>query len=159
MNNNDRVFLTEEGYRKLKEELEQLRTVARPRISERIREAKQGGDITESGEYEEAKRDQSFLEGRIREIEATLSRAEVINRDAARKGVVSLGSRVTVEQNGRRETYTVVSKAEAGRGRDGEIRISDVSAVGKALLEKKVGDTVAVTTPGGVVELKIVSVE
>ena len=159
MSNNTDVRLTEQGLRALREELDQLRTVERPIVSERIKEAKEGGDISESGEYEDAKRRQAFVEGRIRELERLLSRAQVIDPSSQRRGVVTLGSRVTVEEDGTRDTYTIVNKAEAGRGKNGEIRISNESIIGGALMGRKVGDSVSVSTPGGSVSLTVVSVE
>lgn len=160
MNTNQKVQLTEEGLKKLQEELDHLRTVERVDVSQRIKEAKEGGDISESGEYEDAKQRQGFVEGRIRELERLLAHAEVIDRSDAVSGVVGLGSRVTVDERGERDTYTIVSRAEAGRGANGELRISTDSAVGAALMGKKVGQVVTARTPnGGEIKLKIVAVE
>ena len=158
MTNTQRVQLTEQGLQSLQEELENLRTVERAKVSERIKEAKEGGDISESGEYEDAKRAQAFVEGRIKELERTLARAEVIDPAAARAGVVTLGSKVTVEDPAGPATYRVVNAAEAGR-KNGEIRISNQSKVGAALLGRKVGDTVPVSAPQGEITLTILSVE
>lgn len=160
MNTNQRVQLTEEGLKKLQEELDHLRNVERVDVSQRIKEAKEGGDISESGEYEDAKQRQGFVEGRIRELERLLAHAEVIDRSDAVSGTVGLGSRVTVEEGGERDTYTIVSGAEAGRSANGELRISKDSAVGSALMGQKVGTVVSVTTPNGSkLQYKIVSVE
>ena len=158
MTNTQRVQLTEQGLQSLQEELENLRTVERAKVSERIKEAKEGGDISESGEYEDAKRAQAFVEGRIKELERTLARAEVIDPAAARAGVVTLGSKVTVEDPAGPATYRVVNAAEAGR-KNGEIRISNQSKVGAALLGRKVGDRVPVSAPQGEITLTILSVE
>jgi transcription elongation factor GreA len=159
MSNSQRVQLTPQGLQALQEELDYLRTVERAKVSERIKEAKEGGDISESGEYEDAKQHQAFVEGRIRELERVLAKADLIDPSSAQAGVVALGSRVTVEEDGRRDTYTIVSGAEAGR-KNGEIRISSESKVGAALLGRKVGDDVSVLTPGGqTIALRIVSVE
>ncbi|MEJ7652499.1 MAG: transcription elongation factor GreA [Chloroflexia bacterium] len=159
MNSSNRVQLTEQGLKNLHEELHHLDTVERPNVSERIKEAKEGGDISESGEYEDAKRHQAFVEGRIREIEHLLAHADVIDDSKRTAGVVSLGSTVTVEEDGQRDTYMIVNRAESGRNKNGEIRISDVSIVGNALLGRKVGDKVKVETPGGAVALTVVAVE
>lgn len=159
MGNTEKVILTPDGLRKLQEELERRKTVDKPRISVRIKEAIEGGDISESGEYEEAKRDQSFNEGRIRELEAILANAEQLDPSKMTAGVVGLGSRVTVEEKGRTETYLLVNQAEAGRGQNGEIRVSTVSPVGKSLLGRKLGDTVEVSLPSNKLALKIVSIE
>lgn len=158
MSINGPVRLTEDGLRTLQEELDHLRTTERAVVSERIKEAKEGGDISESGEYEDAKRHQAFVEGRIRELERLLANAEVI-RASAGNGVVTLGAKVTVEEDGERDTYTIVNRAEAGRSKNGETRISSESAVGAALLGKKVGNRVTVSTPGGAITLTIVTIE
>lgn len=155
----ERVRLTPQGLQTLQEEFDHLRTVERAHVSERIKEAKEGGDISESGEYEDAKQHQAFVEGRIRELERLLARAEVLDVSTSSNGVVTLGSRVTVDENGEHDTYMIVNRAEAGRGKSGEIRISNESIVGSALLGHKVGDQVQVTTPGGTVTLDIVAVE
>lgn len=160
MSNSQPVRLTPQGLESLQQELHHLRTVDRANISERIKEAKEGGDISESGEYEDAKQAQAFLEGRIRELEHVLAKAELIDPAVAQAGVVSLGTKVTVqEEDGTQDTYTIVSGAEAGR-KNGELRISNQSRVGAALLGRKVGDKVPVTTPNGQdILLTILSVE
>lgn len=159
MSNNERVRLTEQGLRALQDELDYLRNVERTKVSERIKEAKEGGDVSESGEYEDAKQHQAFVEGRIRDLERLLARAETIDDSTRQNGVVDLGARVTVDEEGRRDTYMIVSRAEAGRGKNGEVRISNESSVGAALLGHRVGERVQVKTPGGIVSLTIVSVE
>lgn len=158
MSNAEPVRLTQQGLDSLRAELDRLRTTERANVSERIREAKEGGDISESGEYEDAKQAQAFIEGRIRELEHVLARAEVIDPAAAVSGMVQLGAKVTVEEDGDRSTYTIVSGAEAGR-KDGEMRISNQSKVGAALLGHKVGDVVHVDTPNGAIQLTVVAVE
>ncbi len=160
MSNSRTVRLTKTGLEDLQQELHRLRTVDRANVSERIKEAKEGGDISESGEYEEAKQAQAFVEGRIRELEHILAKAELIDPSGAQSGTVSLGTKVTVEdKDGIRDTYTIVSGAEAGR-KNGELRISNQSRVGSALLGRKVGDQVPVTTPNGQdLVLTILSVE
>ena len=159
MTNTDRIHLTEQGLNDLREELHRLRTVERPLISERIKEAKEGGDISESGEYEDAKQRQAFLEGRIRELEILLARAEVIDPSSQQAGVVTLGSKVTVEEDGLTDTYMVVNRAEAGRDKSGGMRISTESPFGAALVGRRVGDEVKVSTPSGQITLKILAVE
>ncbi len=159
MSSTERVQLTQQGLDDLQTELDHLRTFERTRVSERIKEAKEGGDISESGEYEDAKRAQAFLEGRIREIERILARADLIDPTTAQQGLVTLGSKVTVEEDGERSTYTIVSAAESGR-KNGEMRISNQSKVGAALLGHSVGERVPVATPNGdTITLTIVSVE
>lgn len=159
MSSTERVRLTQQGLDDLQNELDHLRTVERARVSERIKEAKEGGDISESGEYEDAKRAQAFMEGRIREIERILAKADLIDPMSAQQGLVTLGSKVTVEEDAERSTYTIVSAAESGR-RNGEMRISNQSRVGAALLGRRVGEQVPVAMPNGeTTTLTIVSVE
>ncbi|MBA2363450.1 MAG: transcription elongation factor GreA [Chloroflexia bacterium] len=159
MSSTERVPLTQQGLDDLQTEVDHLRTVERTRVSERIKEAKEGGDISESGEYEDAKRAQAFLEGRIREIERVLAKADLIDPMSAQQGLVTLGSKVTVDEEGERSTYTIVSAAESGR-KNGEMRISNQSKVGAALLGRRVGERVPVATPNGeTIKLTIVSVE
>jgi transcription elongation factor GreA len=151
-----KTFLTTEGHRKLVEELEYLTTVRRAEIAKIIHEAKMDGDVMENAGYEEARRQQAFLEGRILTLQAMLENVEIIqangNHDA-----VDLGSRVTVAEDGfEPETYTIVGSAEADPGSG---RISNASPLGKALMAHKVGDRVSFSTPGGTIEVKIVAIE
>lgn len=153
------VFLTEQGRQELVAELEHLRLVKRPEVAARISQAKEYGDITENSEYEDAKNEQAFTEGRIRTIESLLSRARVIKDEGrhANPGTVQLGARVTtVDDGGERETWTLVSSAEANVAQG---KISDESPVGRALLGRKVGDEIAVQARKGVIRFKIVAIE
>jgi transcription elongation factor GreA len=148
-------FLTPEGLQKLEEELEFLITVRRPEVARDIHEAKMDGDVSENAGYEEAKRQQAFLEGRIMTIEAILKNAVIIESDGA-SDEAGLGARVTVLEEGfEPETYTIVGSAEANPG-DG--RISNESPLGKALLGHKVGDRVAYDSPGGPIEMEILEI-
>ncbi|MFN2226224.1 MAG: transcription elongation factor GreA [Anaerolineae bacterium] len=150
------TFLTPEGYQKLEEELDYLKSVRRPQVAHAIHEAKMDGDVSENAGYEEAKRQQAFLEGRIMTVEAMLKNAVLIQPNGPSDSVV-LGSRVTVAEDGfDPETYIIVGSAEAAPS-DG--RISNESPLGKALMGHKVGDQVAFTTPGGTVEVEIQSIE
>jgi transcription elongation factor GreA len=153
---NQETFLTPEGYRKLEEELDLLKNVRRPEVAAAIHEAKMDGDVSENAGYEEAKRQQAFLEGRIITVETMLKNAVLIEANGPSDTVI-LGSRVTVVEDGfDPETYTIVGSAEANPG-DG--RISNESPLGKALIGRKEGDTVAFKTPGGQVEMKLISIE
>jgi transcription elongation factor GreA len=153
---NQETFLTPEGYQKLEEELALLKTVRRPEIAAAIHEAKMDGDVTENAGYEEAKRQQAFLEGRIITVETMLKNAVLIETDGPSDTVV-LGSRVTVVEDGfDPESYTIVGSAEANPG-DG--RISNESPLGKALIGRKVGDMVTFKTPGGLAEMKLIRIE
>ncbi len=151
-----KTFLTPEGYRKLDEELQYLTTVRRAEIAKIIHEAKMDGDVMENAGYDEARRQQAFLEGRIMTLQAMLESAELIQANGQAERV-SLGTRVTVrEQDGEPESYTIVGSAEADPGSG---RISNASPLGKALMDHKVGDRVSFSTPGGHVEVEIVGIE
>ena len=153
---NQETFLTPEGYQKLEEELDLLKNVRRPEVAAAIHEAKMDGDVSENAGYEEAKRQQAFLEGRIITVETMLKNAVLIEANGPSDTVV-LGSRVTVVEDGfDPETYTIVGSAEANPG-DG--RISNESPLGAALIGQKEGDTVTFETPGGQVQMKLISIE
>lgn len=148
-------FLTPDGLKNLKEELEHLKTARRAEVAEMIREAREGGDISESAAYEDAKQQQAFVEGQISELEHLLKDAVVIEN--RHNGTVNLGSRVTVEiAGGRRAEYVIVGSHEASP-REG--RISNESPVGKALLQRAIGDNVPVDTPSGKVNYRILNVD
>ncbi len=151
------VYLTREGYNKLRERLEYLTTVKRREIAEQIREAKAMGDISENAGYDEAKNAQGFLEGEIAEIEWKLKHAVIIEEEPS-DGVIKLGSKVTVRVEGEdeEETYVIVGSAEADPFSG---RISNESPVGSALMGRSVGDTVEVETPGGRLKMEIITVE
>ena len=158
MANQDDLVLTPEGARRLREELEYLRTVKRKEVTQRIRESLDFGDAWENPEYEAAKAEQAFVEGRIAELEQMLRSARVIEADGLRgtgeRGRVQLGSRVRLLdlESGEQEEYTIVGSAEADPERN---RISNRSPVAQAVLGRKVGDVVSVETPGGVVRYRI----
>ena len=153
---NQETFLTQEGHQKLEEELHHLKTVRRPEIAAAIHEAKMDGDVSENAGYEEAKRQQAFLEGRIMTVESMLRNAVLIESNGPSDTVV-LGARVTVAEDGfDPETYVIVGSAEAAPG---EGRISNESPLGKALMGHQVGARVEFRTPGGMVEVEIQSIE
>jgi len=146
------VFLTAEGLAKLQAELDYLTTVRRHEVAERIYQAKESGDITDNAEYEDAKTEQAFLEGRILTLEAMLRNAQLIDKDSL-SDFVALGSTVTVaDEDGYEDTYTIVGSAEADP-RQG--RISNESPVGRALLGRRVGEEARVLTPAGELRLRI----
>jgi len=152
----EEIFLTQEGRRRLEEELEYLRTVRRAEVAERIRAAKEGGDIMENVAYDYAKEEQAFVEGRIQALETMLKKATII--EGGSTDTVELGTCVTVmEQGGETlETYQIVGSVEADPRRG---RISNESPMGKALLGHRVGDRVAVSTPEGVLHFQIISIK
>jgi len=153
---NREIALTVEGQAKLEEELRHLETARRREVGERIKEAKEFGDISENSEYDDAKNEQAWVESRIIEITQILAHATII--DAPKKNdKVTLGSKVSLEsKGGAKHTYQVVGSAEADPGAD---KISNESPVGAAILGHKKGETVSVTTPSGkVMDYKIVSI-
>ncbi|MCA1570329.1 MAG: transcription elongation factor GreA [Chloroflexi bacterium] len=147
------VYLTAEGLAKLKVELHDLITVDRPRVAARIHEAKLDGDLSENAEYEDAKQEQSFLEGRIATLELQLRNAAVIEK--ANGDSVGIGSRVVIKGSDGEETFTIVGSAEAAP-RDG--RISNESPVGVALMGRKKGETIVVQAPSGQIEYTLVRI-
>ncbi len=149
------TFLTKEGYQKLQEELEYLRTVKRQQVAERLHEALEGGELIENAEYEAAKNEQAFVEGRIQELEILLASARIIE-ESPDKNTVQLGSRVTIQEEGfEPETYVIVGAAEANP-REG--RISNESPIGKAILNHRVGDVVTIEAPAGTYKVKILKI-
>ncbi|MGI8588075.1 MAG: transcription elongation factor GreA [Chloroflexia bacterium] len=150
------IYLTPEGKAELEGKLDHLKTKRRREVAERIRGAKDDGDISESGEYEDAKREQAFLEGEIRSIEQTLRFGRVIENVGATE-TVGVGRTVTVRgADGAEESWRIVSPAEA---HPRQHKISTASPIGSALIGRKVGDTVPVDTLAGHMEYKILRVE
>jgi len=153
---NNEYLITKEGLKKLKEELEDMKTRQREELSKRLRFAIQQGDLSENADYHKAKEDQAFLEGKIREYEETVAGAKIID-GSNNNGVIDVGSHITIQEGSYpEERYHMVGAREANPM---EGRISNESPIGKALLGRKAGDTVTVETPGGARELKILSVE
>ena len=152
-------FLTPNGYEKLQDELKHLRTVKRQEVAARLHEAMEdGGDmgVDLDAEYEAAKNEQAFVEGRIQELEILRANAQVIENSGKRE-VVDVGATVTIKEGrAKPEIYTVVGRAEADP-REG--RISNESPLGQAIMEHRAGDLVEVEAPGGSFEVKIVKVE
>ena len=152
---NQPTFLTPQGYQKLQEELDHLVTVRRAEIAEAIHDAKMDGDVSENAGYEEAKRQQAFVEGRIMTIDAMLKSAVIIEANGTTENV-GLGSQVTVAEEGfEPETYIIVGSAEADPGNG---RISNESPLGKALMGHSVGERVTYQAPGGKIAVEIVRI-
>ena len=152
-------FLTEEGYKKLQEELDTSRNQRRAEIASRLREALEGGDITENAEYEAAKNEQAFVEGRIKELEMILANARIIEADAAsaKQGTVQLGSRVTLKiDDDDPESYVIVGAAEANPVLG---KISNESPLGRAIINASTNTEVEVSAPDGKMKVKILKVE
>ena len=149
-------YLTKEGLTKLEAELEHLRSVKRVGVAGRIQKAKELGGTVDNAEYDDSKNEQAFVEGRILTLERIIDSAILIGDEATHSDKVNLGAHVTVlNQNKAEEEYTIVGSAEADPGQG---RISNESPVGKALLNKKVGEEVNVDTPAGTVTLTISSI-
>ena len=154
--NQQQTFLTREGYQKLDQELNHLRTARRQQVARRLHEALTEGDLLENAELEDARNEQAFVDGRILRLEILLHDAVIIKEDGPRD-TVGLGSHVTVvEGDGPPETYHVVGSAEAAPTQG---LISNESPLGQALMGRKVGDTAEVNAPDGVLVFEIVRIE
>jgi len=142
------VILTKEGYQKLKNEIEHLSNTRRREVAQRIKTAREFGDIAENAEYDSAKNEQAMLEARIAKLEERLASARVIEKREISKDVVSLGSKVRLRDVDAKQTveYRIVGSAEANPA---ELKLSNESPVGKAIMGHKKGETVVVTTPRG----------
>ncbi len=149
-------YVSAEGLERLKQELHELKTVKRREAAGRIEVAKALGDLSENAEYHEAKDALALLENRVYEIEQILKNAQLIEDQAAKKGVVHVGSTVVVEVRGKTKTFTIVGSNEADPASG---KISNESPIGIALLGAKVGELVDVTTPGGTIEYRIIQVD
>ena len=153
-------FVTEEGLQALEKELEYLKTVRRKEVAEKIKVALSFGDLSENSEYDEAKNEQAIMEARIADVEVMLKNAVVINESELNNETVHIGSKIEVEietATGRKSTrdFKIVGSNEADP-RNG--KISDESAVGKALIGAKVGQTVDVETPAGISKYQIITI-
>jgi transcription elongation factor GreA len=150
------TYLTSEGYRKLQDELEYLRTTKRKEVADRLHEAMEGGELIENAEYEAAKNEQAFLEGRIKELEVLLATARVVDETPPADSV-QIGTTVTIkEEDNPPEIYDIVGAAEANPS---EGKISNESPLGKALIGHKAGDRVQVDAPAGSFIVKVMKVE
>ena len=155
----EQTLVTREGLKKLQEELEYLKTVRRQEVAQRLKEAISYGDLSENSEYEEAKNEQAFVEGRILELERKIKNAKIITDKKALHGkVIEIGSTITVRNKTTRseeETYTIVGATEADPI---DRKISNESPLGKAFLGKKKDDSVEITAPGGIFRYEILKV-
>jgi len=154
---NEKIYLTAEGAAKLKVELAELTGPAREEMAKRLRSAIEQGDLSENADYHKAKEDQAFLEGRIQELEYLIENAIVIDENHGENDVVKIGTKVTIqEEDYPAETYLIVGAKEADPRNK---RISYESPFGKAIMDKKVGQSVDVDTPDGKIKLKILKIE
>ena len=151
------VILTPEGYEKLKHEIEVLSTAKRREVADRIRTAREFGDITENAEYDDAKNEQAMLEHKIAQLEERLLNARVIQKRDVDLSVVSIGAKVKLRDVDAKRTdeYFIVGSAEANPA---ELKLSNESPVGKAIIGKKKGETVEVSTPRGSLKYKILDI-
>jgi len=152
-----RYYMTQEGKEKLEKELEHLKTVRRPEVVERIKIARDFGDLSENSEYDSAKDEQAFVESRITQVENMIRNAEIIENNHDNPNIVSLGKKVTFIElpDGEEEEYTIVGSAEADPF---EGKISNDSPIAKSLIGREVGEEVKVPTPGGDILVKIITV-
>ncbi len=153
----NKMPITADGLGRLQSELKHLKTVERPSIIRAIAEARQHGDISENAEYHAARERQSFVEGRVAELEDKISRAEVIDLKKLSGGVIKFGAKVTLsdEDNGEENKYQIVGQEEADIARG---LLSITSPLARALIGKKVGDNVEVSTPRGTKAYEIIKV-
>jgi transcription elongation factor GreA len=147
-------YLTQERLDELKAELDELKNKKRQEVAQRLKTAKEYGDLSENSEYVEAREEQANVESRIFELEELMKEAVTIKTGEG-GDIVGVGSVVTVKKGEKTTTYTIVGSYEA---KPEEGRISDESPLGKAFLGKKVGDTVAVTTPGGALKYEVLKI-
>jgi len=154
----EQTFLTREGLKKLEEELNYLRTVRRAEVADRLHDAQEDGELIENAEYEDAKNEQAFVEGRILTLESMLSNAVIIKDKGLGQGQVVIGSKITIKEvgGGKPEIYELVGAAEADPKQG---RISNESPLGKALLGRRVGDEVKVNAPAGTLSFRITAID
>ncbi|OZU89876.1 transcription elongation factor GreA [Virgibacillus indicus] len=151
-------YMTQEGKQKIEEELHYLKTERRQEVVERIKVARDFGDLSENSEYDAAKDEQAFVESRIAQVEKMIRNAVIIESDNDNPDLVSLGKSVTFKElpDGEEETYTIVGSAEADPF---EGKISNDSPMARSLIGQEIGAEVSVVTPGGDIQVKIVNVE
>ena len=156
--NDKEIVLTAEGLLKLEQELDELKIVHRKEVNDRIRQAKEYGDLSENAEYEDAKQEQAFIEGRILKLEAMIRNARIIDESEYAADEVHLGATVKVREMKKNDAYefSIVGSAEADPTNR---RISNESPLGRALIGHKKGTVVDVTTPRGVVKYKIEAIK
>lgn len=151
------TFLTQEGFDKLQEELDFLRTTKRQEVADRLREAADGEDLIENAEYEAAKNEQAFVEGKIQELEILLATAKIIEENGS-GDTIRVGSKVTIQEENYKdkESFEIVGAAEANPIKG---RISNESPLGRAMIGHKVGDIVSVEAPDGSFNVKIIKID
>ncbi len=158
MTDKNRELLTQEGFEKLQQELKYLTEVRRKEVADRIRQAREFGDISENSEYDDAKNEQYLLERRISEVQRRLRNAKIVDPTGTEAGSVDLGTCVTLRAVGKKEerTFQIVGANESDPGSG---KLSHSSPIGRAVLKRRVGEKVTVVTPRGAAEYEIVHVE
>lgn len=154
MLNNTQDLLTSAGFQKLKEELEDLKKSKRPQVAKKIKEAKELGDLSENAEYLSAKEEQSFIEGRILELESILKNAKIV-RGSSGSEAVKVGSSITVKAQSQNIEYYIVGSQEADPANG---KISHKSPLGKAFLGRKQGEEIVVEVPAGKLKFKLLKI-
>lgn len=151
------TYMTEEGYKKMMEEITRLETIERPKISKQIAEARDKGDLSENAEYDAAREAQGLLELKISQLKNTVANVRIIDESQLNAGIVQILSKVTIQntKNKQEMTYTLVSEAEANL-REGKMAVN--TPIAKALIGKKKGDKVTVSVPSGQMEFEIIEV-
>ena len=151
----EKKVLTKQGLKKLKDELEYLQYEKRREVSDRIKQAKEFGDLSENAEYQEAKDEQAFVEGRILELEHLVKTADVVEENSTPDGVVGIGCKVSVDKGGEITDFTIVGSTEADPINR---KISLESPIGAALMDKKIGEEVEIDLPSGKARYKILDI-
>lgn len=151
------TYMTEDGYKKLMDEISRLETIERPKISKQIAEARDKGDLSENAEYDAAREAQGLLELKISQLKNTVANVRIIDESQLNAGVVQILSKVTIKntKTGQQMTYTLVSEAEANLR---EFKMAVNTPIAKALIGKKKGDKVMVAAPSGQIEFEIIEV-
>ena len=149
------TYLSQEGIETVKKELQELKTKKRQEIAKRLQEAKDLGDLSENAEYFEAKEAQSFNESRIIELEELLKNV-VVTKTSSQEDIIRVGSTIEVKSNNGVEIFNIVGSAEA---KPQEGKISNESPLGRAFLDRKIGDEIEIKTPGGITKYKIIKIE
>ena len=154
----EKKMLTQSGFQKLQDELDDLKIVQRKEIAQKIKEAREQGDLSENAEYDAAKEEQRHIEARIAELEAILKNVEVVAEEDMDFGLVNIGCRVKVrnEDQGQEIVFTMVGSSEANSL---QRKLSNESPVGKALMNKRVGETAEVEAPVGIIRYTILEIE
>lgn len=151
----EKSYLSKERYIELEKKLEELKSEGRKNVAERLKTAKELGDLSENSEYQEAKKDQESLEVKIAQLENTLRSAEIIKK-TRRKDIVSIGSNVKIKKDGKTIEYTIVGSSESNPAMG---FISNESPVGKKLLGRQVGEKISIKTPKGEVAYEVMKIE